>query len=300
MVGGTIIVYGSGGLGDFVSTWPMLRSQSATIVVKPEWGRLAKMFLPCVHPESDAPWKRFLEGKEPPPRYIGDFSKLIVRAHDEVIEHHKVDCDKLQKLARQVREDVTVEIRNFTDREGNPIHPEPHRWSATGHGLFHVGAGRLRFFDNPPTPFPDKEWPLETSLSFAQLMRRDRNAPVDLIAGPDQQQQWSSRETAQFLNAGGIFSQSIEDLACRIRAARFFVGFDSGPTHLAAQLGKRTNVFLGPTGRGAYDKRPSLVSCEPWGPCVTIMAPDETVPPREKVALRWLVPHDAAKLVVIA
>jgi ADP-heptose:LPS heptosyltransferase len=55
----------------------------------------------------------------------------------------------------------------------------------------------------------------------------------------------------------------VAELADTIRPARLFIGADSGPTHLAAQLGVRTLGLFGPTDPGEW---------APVGPRVRVLA----------------------------
>ena len=85
-----------------------------------------------------------------------------------------------------------------------------------------------------------------------------------------------------FTALGGRFISDLGALAAILRSARLFLGNDSGPTHLAAQLGVRTVAFFGPTDPGLW---------APIGPGASVVAPKEPSP------MSWLSVEHAAKIV---
>ena len=294
-----IVVFGSGGLGDFVATWPYLRNRSITVAVPAARAELAKAHLPTVKTEDIRPWMPFVRGTKPPPGYVSRFKNITLVIHEEIVEHHKCSCEKYAELAQQVTPNVNFSLVDFTRRSGEYI--QPNACSHSGpRGLFHVGAGMLNFFSgNEPKPFPIKDWPLSRSLLFADEMRKLGEEMI-LIAGPDQETQWCSDEVAEFRHAGGTFDNSLLELSELIEKSKFFVGFDSGPTHLAAQLGKKTFALFGPTGPNGVSLTRSMMICTPWGPDVTVFSPPPEISNEQKPFLRWLDPSIVATSVVQA
>ena len=81
-----------------------------------------------------------------------------------------------------------------------------------------------------------KQWPLEYYSELAQGLRRDFDLPLVL-------------NTAQPVDVGGVWKHvsGLPGLIHATRQATAVVGIDSGPTHLAAALGKAGVAIYGPT-----------------------------------------------------
>jgi len=102
-----------------------------------------------------------------------------------------------------------------------------------------------------------------------RLLALPSRPAVQIIAGPVEQDVFSKKERAAFdvLVRKGQWSGYVDrlgDLANALRQARAVVSSDSGPAHLAAQLGVRTVALFGPTD-------PALWA--PVGPRVRTVAP---------------------------
>lgn len=123
------------------------------------------------------------------------------------------------------------------------------RANLNGPIVCHVGAGSRA-----------KRWPIESWRAL-----RDRvDAGAMLIAGEVEAEQFSSGERRIFDAAGGVMHDSLATLAQTIASARVFIGADTGPTHLAAQLGVPTLALFGPTDARTWS---------PQGPRVRVLAP---------------------------
>ena len=106
-----------------------------------------------------------------------------------------------------------------------------------------------------------KCWPLERWVGLLQDLRR----PVVLLQGP------ADAPICNALRAGlpaaapvlSITDRSVAEAAGYIQAAAFYVGNDSGMSHLAAALGVASAVVFGPTDPSVW---------RPLGPHVSIVA----------------------------
>lgn len=139
--------------------------------------------------------------------------------------------------------------------------------------VVHVGAGS-----------DQKRWPIAGWAEVVAALRHDstvhgaamkRRRGVDVIAGEVEQERLGPGERTLFEKMGGRFVGSLQELASTVRAARVFLGCDSGPAHLAAALGVRTVALFGPSDPRVW---------APIGPAVRVVAPDS---PR---AIDWLAP----------
>jgi len=122
---------------------------------------------------------------------------------------------------------------------------------AGGAVVMHIGSGGRH-----------KVWPLASWLDVAERLKGE-GLRVTLIAGEVEAERMSLADAAAFHNAGGMTLTSLEELVSVLRSAGGFVGADSGPAHLAAQLGLPTLALFGPTDSQVWS---------PVGPLVTIIA----------------------------
>lgn len=123
--------------------------------------------------------------------------------------------------------------------------------------VLHVGAGS-----------PAKRWPLERFAELALALRGD-GAMVETIAGEAEAERFSPAERTLFDQIGGRYLETLDALARCLAGARVVAAGDSGPSHLAAQLGVPTVALFGPTD-------PSIWA--PVGPLVRVIAPPDTRP----------------------
>lgn len=293
-----LVIYPSGGLGDFVKTWGFLRdNKNAIIVTDEDRGELLRQTLGHTVLRNDT-WQSFFKGESCPPPFDSEVTTIVVYRHEYFSEKDELIRSGLRSLNPQPK----IDLRSYCPDDCQGTNPELKK-NASGRIVFHVGAGMLKFSKAKTDDyvkrdvFPHKAWELRRSLEFARLMRT-RGYGVDLIAGPAQRDQWNSETLQTFadakgsLNEGGLF-----ELVDKISASKCFIGFDSGPTHLAAQLGVPTVGMYGPTGKHGVDKGfHDLIHAEPLGPSehLCLIHPGESTQDSEKPRMQWLTPENAA------
>jgi heptosyltransferase-3 len=86
-----------------------------------------------------------------------------------------------------------------------------------------------------------KCWPLERFREIARML--ERHMPVQWCAGPEEDL------------PGAVRFDNLYDLACRLSAARIYIGNDSGPTHLAAAVGTPLVALFGPSDPAVWAPR---------------------------------------------
>ncbi|MGH7133315.1 MAG: glycosyltransferase family 9 protein [Phycisphaerales bacterium] len=137
----------------------------------------------------------------------------------------------------------------------------------------------------------DKRWPLEHWAALHAAIAGDRKlAPggVDVIAGPVEAERWSEEEAELFefmaldRERSGVLHR-LDRLADVLRGARLVVSADTGPAHLAAQLGVPVLALFGPMDPTVW---------APVGPQVCVLSP-----PKPK-AMSWLKPVRAHEQVL--
>jgi len=121
-----------------------------------------------------------------------------------------------------------------------------------GSVLVHVGSGgRI------------KCWPQERWIALITTLR-ESGYRVEVVYGEAEHDRWSTGQHHKWRDQGAVFLESLEDLYAWISRCGMFIGHDTGPSHLAAQMGVRSIVLFGPTC-------PRLWA--PQGPAVKVLAP---------------------------
>lgn len=240
-----IVLEHAGALGDFLLAWPALASVAHHFAGRPilaavrpahaHW--LAPLAAPCP-PEvrraldarfAGASWPKELEGvlvvrpglaKRPdlPASPWFWFLRGLVEGSSEAPGHHYQDA-----LAARGVAGVTDQTALFRRLFGGH---EPVGRTA----LFFPGAGH-----------PDKAWPLENLEALADAVGRRGFHPL-FVLGPAEQERGIMPATGDILRP-----DSLRELAEAIRQARFVVGPDCGPMHLAGLHGVPGVALFGPT-----------------------------------------------------
>ncbi len=281
----TIWVMHAGALGDWVLVWPLLRTLArggATVVAvaHDSKGKLAAKWL-------DAPSGRIvaLPGGIDQPRFSrwwagpDEHTNTSPDAHrpNRVITFLCDDSTPAgQQWIRAARAEFPDAIIQCIGAPGSASRAELWRQEevtqrgqvAARHNphrpvVCHVGAGS-----------PGKRWPMARWSELAADFRT-RGIETAFLAGEVEHERFDANERAAFASLGGAFTDALDDLATRIASARLFIGADTGPTHLAAQLGVPTLALFGPTDPAVWS---------PVGPVVRILAP------QSPASLDWLSP----------
>lgn len=132
--------------------------------------------------------------------------------------------------------------------------------SREGPVICHVGAGSEA-----------KRWKLDAWEELVRAVPR-----CVLVGGEVESERFTPEERRGFDALGGRLCGSLDELAEMIAGASAFVGCDTGPTHLAAQLGVPTLALFGPTDPAVW---------RPVGPGVRVVAPAQLA------AMSWLAPE---------
>ncbi|QOJ00386.1 MAG: glycosyltransferase family 9 protein [Phycisphaeraceae bacterium] len=252
-----LVVFHRGALGDSVMLWPWLRAAAArrpavTLVTDREKAALAASVLgihgaDAERREFNALWR---EGAEITP--TAPVGEVIAFHRSGVWEHNALRMFPEAALRAIDARATRPLIDQLTREEGGPV-PLPRVDHPGGPLVVHVGAGS-----------PAKSWPIDRWPGVvASLRTRAINAPWRFIAGEVEAERFTRDDRAAFDTLGGRYLATLDDLRRAITPARAFAGNDSGPTHLAAQLGVPTLAIFGPTD-------PTLWA--PCGPAVRVLA----------------------------
>ncbi len=239
--GASTLVVHQAALGDFILIWPLLRALSPCVVAAPgERARLAERLLPGVRGvEIETAFFNAL--------WRGGGADERFPAIGRVVSFVADDDSVWARGARAAFPNATIEFRQTRPPlrlEDPALHP-PVRRVAEGPVVFHVGAGSRA-----------KRWSVEESVERAGEMAAlvahpqewagfgSGGGAVRLIAGAVERERFEEAERRVFAEAGGEYVESLEALAAVIAGAHGYVGFDTGPTHLAAQMGVPTAALF--------------------------------------------------------
>lgn len=290
--GRRVWVFHAGALGDHVLIWPMLRAllrtgAEVTLAGNAEKGRLCRG-------EIGAEGLRVVDG--------GSARWSLLWAEDEcgalagMMEEERAGAARVITFVASENEESgrvwTGNARRVLGAEevvcaGPPGSASRARlWARTGverlgataarenvQGpvVLHVGAGSRA-----------KMWPMERWGALAERLRAGGRDGVRVIAGEVERERLSAAERGVFEGMGGEFVEGLGALAEIVRGARVVVGADSGPAHLAAQMGVATVTLFGPTDARVWG---------PVGPRVSVVAPERPGP------MSWLSVERAAMAV---
>jgi len=111
---------------------------------------------------------------------------------------------------------------------------------------------------NPGAGWDSKLWPADRYAAVAAHLGQAWSLPSVIVWAGDREQAWARQIVS---GAGGHAllapPTTLNELASLLRAARLFVGSDTGPLHLAAAVGTRCVALFGPT---------PVWQCGPYGP----------------------------------
>ena len=272
------LVFHHGALGDSVLLWPLLRALGPTRLVSAvSKGKLAARYLDNI---------TALDGESP--HMTSLFASMADERLDEALRGelaeaqriisfisngHDAWADNVRRLApaahlhfvdprppAECNRHVSVWHRDqLADQQLHiePIHPAGRR-NPTGPVIVHPGSGGM-----------DKCWPAER---FEQLVDRLQAAQrtVRVVLGPAERDRWPQRRIEQWRRQHDVIEpRDVMALAELIGGASLYIGNDSGPMHLAAQLGVPTLALFGPTDADVWG---------PLGPAVRIIRPQRPAP----------------------
>ncbi|MCC6970002.1 MAG: glycosyltransferase family 9 protein [Phycisphaerales bacterium] len=249
-----------GALGDSVLTWPVLRhlvrsGVETTFVADPAKAELASACvgvraLSAESPEMIALWREggSLRGR-PGAGLVLDYEHGASQARDarvkrmfpraRVVPMPQACGGETLRAFVEAHPLARVETR---EREGEE--------ASGGAIVLHVGAGS-----------DAKRWAM---ANWCELHERlcDDGAGVVAIAGEVERERFSRTDAGFFQRMGGRWVETLGELREIVDGARAFVGNDSGPTHLAAQMGVATLALFGATDVRAW---------APVGPSVRVV-----------------------------
>lgn len=172
------------------------------------------------------------------PRPACDFTNHVTAWHREQLRHQGLDLPEVD-LAEPVLAN-TGESASSTNRTSLPI-------------CLHPGSGGV-----------DKCWPIERFLELAGVLH-EQGKDVRWVLGEVEVETWPAQRIETIEQTGELaVCRGTLELLEMLKTSAGYVGNDSGPTHLAAQLGLPTVALFGPSLPAQW---------RPIGPHVQVLAP---------------------------
>ncbi len=277
------LVFHQGAFGDWILTFPLLRALGGRTLAVTHWSKAVLA-------------SRMIEGLEPVDIELREFSRLHAVGGPAVLSRQieeyfkQARCvvsfvsdgddpwaDNVKGLARDAQfafippcppEDWPSHVSQWyaacAARQGIELleAPMPARVDRAGPLVVHPGSGGK-----------EKCWPIERFEEALGILKGKGQA-VLVVLGEVEMETWGDpalrRLSDQFETRACL---SVDSLYAALGESSMFLGNDTGPSHLAAQMGIPTIALFGPTEPARW---------APVGPAVRVLAPKT---PR---AMDWL------------
>jgi hypothetical protein len=273
-----VLIFHSGGLGDFVLTWPLglalgrLYPQSRIIyITQASKGALAAEALGLDWRDMENTWPALYSGQPG----LSDAARTMLEQAHSVYSFMAPKGDSFWSHVERINpECAMIPLRvapppDFTGHALNYLVDQLSDYPAvagavsqicssmTNHGLGRRGAGSTVLI-HPGSGSREKCCPVDF---FVQLSRRFKE--VNILLGEVELERFSAAEIGQLEAAGKVVKPATYlDLYAALSAGGGFIGHDSGPTHLAAMMGLPTVSIFGPSDERIW---------RPVGPAVGVV-----------------------------
>ena len=269
-----IVLEHTGALGDFLLAWPVFLSVTRHFPNVPVHH--------AVRP-AHAPWLAPLAAPCPPDirrgleaRFAGDIwppalrGTLVVRP-GLAVRPDIAHCDEflfLQGVVPGRGDNPRALYKEALAGRGIPFADDYRRTFQSFFGSHAPHGQNALLF--PGAGHPDKAWPMGRLEILAELLRRHDVRPV-FVLGPAEQE----RKVAP-AHGDTLRPRDLASLSAAIRAARFVVGPDCGPLHLAGMLGVPGIAVFGPTSPAQWGPDGLTIATAnlPCSPCTAVTSGD--------------------------
>jgi ADP-heptose:LPS heptosyltransferase len=278
-----VLIFQTGGLGDFVLTWPFavalgrIYSQSRIIyVTHHQKGDLAKRVLRLEATDIEMGWHGLFaeEGKLPPAAmtFLESAHAIYSFLPVDAIWHQNIE--RINPQAKRVEIDAKINADysgHLTNKILDSLQNYPPEKAATeqilrsisDRGIGFKPQGGTDVVMHPGSGSPTKCWPLESYVELAGQFQASGRS-VRFVIGEVEREKWPQADIEKLKSVGSVRScVSYLDLLNEISTAGYFIGNDSGPAHLAGIIGVETTVLFGPTNPNQW---------KPLGPRVAVIS----------------------------
>lgn len=182
----------------------------------------------------------------------------FARGHEKELNRFFTREHVTPRAERQSRVDKNLDLLTALGVERTPVRFRlPHSSESetrVANFLRSIGCGREAFvLVHPGTSAfgHTKRWPLERFAELARAIEREWSLPTVVAWGPGERAMAESI-VGQCSARLALETKSLLDLAELLRAAKLYVGADSGPLHLAAAVGTPSVALFGPKDPAIY------------------------------------------------
>lgn len=275
------VLFHQAALGDFVLTFPLLRSLPGPTVVVAPWSKalLAARLFEQVTPMDIEMWEFARLHAAGGPTSVSPAIGELFSAAACIISFVSVPGDAWAVNVARLAPQATIAHVQPRPPVGWTRHVTLwHREQLAALDLPEAGAAEAvadptatndRIVVHPGSGGRDKCWPIdrfETAMQALRVQGRD----VVAVLGEAELERWPREQVQRWRSAYAVQTlSSLEELHDVLAGASVYLGNDAGPTHLAAQLGLATTALFGPTDPRVWS---------PIGPAVTVLAPPSPQP----------------------
>jgi ADP-heptose:LPS heptosyltransferase len=277
-----ILIFQTGGLGDFILTWPFavglgrIYPQSRVIyVTHHQKGELARKVLRLEATDAEAGWHGLFaeQGKLPDAALKLLESAQAVYTFLPVTSAWHANVERINPRARRVEIDARLTAGyagHITDLMIQQLQNYPAERAALEQILRSIGdraigykpAGGSDVVIHPGAGSPAKCWPIDKYVELAEQLKK-AGRPVRFLIGEVEHDRWSENDRKRLETAGPVHScNNLIELLNQMSTAGTVIGNDSGPAHLAAIIGLPTIALFGPTNPANW---------KPLGPRVQVL-----------------------------
>ncbi len=269
------LLFHYGALGDFILTLPLIRRLTRPITLLTTWqrGAVAGRMIDGITTMDIQMWEFMRLHSEGGPTSVSPAVGELFETADNIISFVSTGKDdwaiNVARLSPQAKciyidprpaEDFTNHITNWhaqqAQQQGLDLAPpkQPDTYAnPDGPIVIHPGSGS-----------PTKCWPADRFEELIDKLINNGRTVLPLL-GETEVEHWPADQLERWRDQlGARILESIDQLHATLLDASAFIGNDSGPSHLAAQMGLPTVALFGPTN-------PTMWA--PVGPAVTILAP---------------------------
>jgi heptosyltransferase III len=278
-----VLIFQTGGLGDFVLTWPFavalgrIYSQSRIIyVTHQQKGDLAKRVLRLEATDIEIGWHGLFaeDGKLP----LAAMS-LLESAHAiysflpvNPVWHQNIERMNPQAKRVEIDAKITADYPgHLTNKILESLQNYAPEKSATeqilrsiaDRGIGYKPQGGSDVVIHPGSGSPTKCWPLESYVELAGQLKA-LGQSVRFVIGEVERERWPEADIEKLNSVGSVRAcVTYLDLLDEISTAGSYIGNDSGPAHLAGIVGVPTIALFGST---------NPVQWKPLGPRVAVVS----------------------------
>jgi ADP-heptose:LPS heptosyltransferase len=291
-----ILIFQTGGLGDFVLTWPFavglgrIYPQSRIIyVTHSQKGELARRVLRLEATDAEAGWHGlFADGGNLPPatQKLLESAQAIYTFLPATPTWHE-NVERINPAAKRVEIDARIPpdfAGHVTEQMLAQLQNHPAERAATEQILRSIADRGIGFKPargtdvviHPGAGSPAKCWPVAEFVQLADELKKTGRS-VRFVIGEVELDRWTQSDRGKLAAAAPVRScGNLLELLNEISTAAAFVGNDSGPAHLAGIIGVPTIALFGQT---------SPVQWKPLGPRVRVL---QTSPPIDPASVAEL------------